>query len=127
MSYSELTLRYFEAAAHAGTLGPAAARGAGGSRAQGTWVQFDLQTEPTGPSAELIVAARFLAYGCPHTIAVASYVASAAPGRVPSRTLPEPIQALRSRFDVPVEKLGRILVVEDAWRAAIDAALAMKT
>jgi hypothetical protein len=36
------------------------------------------------------------------------------------------VQALRERFDVPQEKLGRLLIVEDAWlavsRAAIDSA-----
>jgi hypothetical protein len=127
MTYSELTLRYFEAAANAGTLAPPAGRGEGGSRAQGTWVQFDVQTDTAGPAAERIVAARFLAFGCPHTIAVASYVAGAAPGGAPSRGLPEPLQALRARFEVPVEKLGRLLIVEDAWRAAVEAALVMRS
>lgn len=126
MNYSPLTLQYFAAAANAGTL-PTAGRGAGGSRERGTWVQFDVQLEPGGSAGARIAAARFLAFGCPHTIAVASYVASVAPGRAPSRGLPEPVAALRARFAVPVEKLGRLLVVEDAWCAAIEALSRMKS
>ncbi|MGA9028785.1 MAG: iron-sulfur cluster assembly scaffold protein [Steroidobacteraceae bacterium] len=116
MNYSELTQRYFETAPGAGTLGPGAARGAAGSRAQGTWVQFELQIDAPGGR---IAAARFLAFGCPHTIAVAAWVAEAAVGRLPQPALPEGVQALRRRFDLPVEKLGRLLVVEDAWLAAM--------
>ena len=33
--------------------------------------------------------------------------------------LPESVHALRERFDVPIEKLGRLLIVEDAWIAAL--------
>jgi hypothetical protein len=33
--------------------------------------------------------------------------------------LPESVQALRDRFAVPVEKMGRLLVIEDAWLAAV--------
>ena len=39
--------------------------------------------------------------------------------------LPESPRALQHRFAVPVEKLGRILVVEDAWCAAIRAAITL--
>ena len=94
MNYSELTQRYFETAPGAGTLGPGAARGAAGSRAQGTWVQFELQIDAPGGRI-------------------------AAVGRLPQPALPEGVQALRRRFDLPVEKLGRLLVVEDAWLAAM--------
>jgi hypothetical protein len=50
-------------------------------------------------------------------------VAEQAPGRaVAAAHLPESVQALQARFEVPVEKLGRLLVVEDAWIAALRAA-----
>ena len=40
------------------------------------------------------------------------------------RACPQNVQALRDRFAVPVEKLGRLLIVEDAWlAAALDGAL----
>jgi NifU-like protein involved in Fe-S cluster formation len=115
VNYSELTLRYFETAAGAGVLtGPNVVRGAAGSRAQGTWVQFDVQV-----GEGLIQAARFLAFGCPHTIAVAAWVVEHAIGRPVRPALPESVQDLSGRFAVPIEKCGRLLVVEDAWIAAL--------
>jgi hypothetical protein len=119
VKYSELTLRYFETAPDAGVLiGPNVYRGAAGSRAQGTWVQFDLQV-----SGGIIQAARFLAFGCPHTIAVSAWVAGHAGGPVSRAALPEGVQDLSERFAVPVEKRGRLLIIEDAWVAAVTGAL----
>jgi NifU-like N terminal domain len=115
MFYSESTRRRFESAANAGTLtGPGVLRGAAGSRAQGTWVQFHLRV-----AGGRIEAARFLAFACPHTIAVADWIAVQAAGVAPGLELPESIQSLQTRFEVPTEKLGRLLIVEDAWRAAL--------
>jgi NifU-like protein involved in Fe-S cluster formation len=119
VNYSELTRRYFESAENAGELtGPGVLRGAAGSHAQGTWVQFDLQI-----TAGAVVAAKFLAFACPHTIAVAAWLAEQAVGRRPEPALPENVQALRERFAVPVEKMGRLLIIEDAWLAAIGPAI----
>jgi NifU-like protein involved in Fe-S cluster formation len=120
VKYSELTLRYFDTAPGAGVLtGPDVCRGAAGSRAQGTWVQFDLQV-----GGGIIHGARFLAFGCPHTIAVSAWVAEHAAGEPVSRSaLPENVQDLSERFAVPAEKRGRLLIIEDAWVAAVNAAL----
>jgi NifU-like protein involved in Fe-S cluster formation len=119
VNYSELTLRYFETAAGAGVLGgPGTFRGAAGSRTQGTWVQFDVQV-----ASGAIQAARFLAFGCPHTIAVAAWVVEQAGGRPAQRALPESVEDLSRRFAVPVEKRGRLLIIEDAWIAALTGAL----
>jgi hypothetical protein len=119
VKYSELTLHYFETAAQAGILlGPDVCRGEAGSRAQGTWVQFDLQV-----SGGIIQAARFLAFGCPHTIAVAAWIAEQAGGPLGRALLPEPVAELSERFAVPLEKRGRLLIIEDAWLAAVNGAL----
>ena len=119
MKYNELTRRYFESAANAGELtGAGVFRGAAGSRAQGTWVQFDLQI-----NAGAVSAARFLAFGCPHTIAVCAWLAEQAVGRRVKPLLPESVQELRDRFAVPIEKTGRLLIIEDAWLAAAVPAL----
>ena len=119
MKYSELTLRYFETAVGAGVLaGSGVHRGAAGSRARGTWVQFDVQV-----ASGDIRAARFLAFGCPHTIAVSAWVAEHAAGPAAGGALPESVQALSDRFEVPAEKRGRLLIIEDAWLAALAAAL----
>jgi NifU-like protein involved in Fe-S cluster formation len=122
MRYSELTRRYFESAPHAGVLREDVAtqvfRGAAGNRDRGTWVQFDIRA-----AARRCLDARFLAFGCPHTIAVAAWVAQQASGSVLRAALPEAVAALAQRFEVPAEKLGRLLIVEDAWRAATQAAM----
>jgi cysteine desulfurase len=114
MIYSELTRRYFESAAAAGELtGPDVFRGAAGDRERGTWVQFDLQIGQGN-----VQAARFLAFACPHSIAVCAWLAETALGKPLQRNLAESAQELRHRFEVPVEKMGRLLIIEDAWSAA---------
>jgi NifU-like protein involved in Fe-S cluster formation len=117
MNYSALTLHYFETAPFAGVQnGPGTRRGAAGSRAHGTWVQFDVRA-----GEGIIETARFLAFGCPHTIAVSAWVAEHAAGRDLKAALPESVQDLSERFAVPVHKKGRLLIIEDAWIAALGA------
>lgn len=94
--------------------GPLVRRGAAGDRARGAWVQFDVRV-----CGSAIQAVRFLAFGCPHVIAVADWIAHATVGRKAEARLPESVAALRDRFDVPVAKLGRLLIIEDAWIAAV--------
>ncbi len=119
MNYNDLTRRYFETAPTAGELeGTGVFRGAAGDRDQGTWVQFDLQIK-----AGTVAAASFLAFACPHSIAVSAWLAEQAVGRPVEPLLPESVQALRERFAVPVEKMGRLLIIEDAWLAAARAAI----
>ena len=119
MIYNDLTRRYFEAPANAGVLvGPGVFRGSAGDREHGTWVQFDLQTD-----AGTVLAARFLAFACPHVIAVSAWLTEQAVGRQLTAALPESVQTLRERFAIPLEKLGRLLIIEDAWTAAAAAAL----
>jgi NifU-like protein involved in Fe-S cluster formation len=124
--YSDLTRRYFESTPATGVLlsegiavVPSVFRGSAGQRERGTWVQFDIQVQ-----GGRVQDARFLAFGCPHTIAVASWLAEQAPGGTLRAAMPESIQALRARFQVPQEKLGRLLIIEDAWLAATAAAIA---
>lgn len=117
MTYNEWTRRCFENAWCAGTASGAGwYRGEGGRRSEGTWVQFDVQV-PAGEAA--IRSVRFLALGCPHVIAAAQWLAQQAVGRPARAELPESVQGLRQRFEVPTEKLGRLLIIEDAWSAAL--------
>jgi hypothetical protein len=148
MIYNELTRTCFENADCAGTAsGPDWFRGEAGGRSRGTWVQFDVQVKleegnadegnadkgnadegnadkgnaDEGRSKEggTIRSVRFLAFGCPHVIAAAQWLAERAVGLPARAQLPESVQSLRRRFEVPIEKLGRLLVVEDAWVAAL--------
>jgi NifU-like protein involved in Fe-S cluster formation len=119
VNYSNLTRRHFDNPANAGVLtGAAVRRGAAGSRTEGTWVQFDVRIGLRDQEST-VEAVRFLAYACPHVIAVADWVAEQAVGEPARPVLPESVHALRERFGVPIEKLGRLLIVEDAWIAAL--------
>jgi NifU-like protein involved in Fe-S cluster formation len=123
VNYNELTRNYFETAANVGELaGPGVFRGAAGNHAQGTWVQFDVRI-----NAGAVSEAKFLAFACPHTIAVAAWLAEHAVGRQVKPLLPESVQVLRDRFAVPVEKMGRLLIIEDAWLAAVVPAIDYRT
>ena len=117
--YNDLTQRYFEAAPRTGTLqGLGVGSASAGAVSMGTWVQFHVQI-----LQEHVTAARFLAFGCPHVIAIAAWLVDTCTGRRAQDCLPENVAALQRRFGVPVEKLGRLLVIEDAWIAAIRAAV----
>jgi NifU-like protein involved in Fe-S cluster formation len=119
MIYNELTRAHFERPDAAGELeGAGTVRAAAGDRAQGTWVQFDVRVE-----AGLVQAVRFRAFGCPHVIAACDVTAAEAVGHAARAALPVGVQVLRERLDAPVAKLGRLLVLEDAWLAAMRAAL----
>lgn len=119
MNYNSLTRQYFERAPQVGVLeGSGTYRGAAGSRALGTWVQFDLAVQQEEACA-VVREARFLAYGCPYVIAAAAWIAKKAPGVQAGGALPASVLALQQRFEAPVEKLGRLLAVEDAWNDAM--------
>jgi NifU-like protein involved in Fe-S cluster formation len=72
-----------------------------------------------------VKSARFSAYGCPHTVAVTAWLCEALQGAAlepaPSGSRPVGTPADWARkFAVPAEKLGRLLIVEDALRAALE-------
>lgn len=113
--YNDLTWRHFARPLNTGVLrGLGVGTGAAGSPDQGTWVQFHVQI-----LRGWVTAARFAAFGCPHVIAVASWLTETAVGKPGIDSLPENVHLLQRRFGLPVYKLGRLLVVEDAWIGAI--------
>ena len=117
MNYNELTWRHFGQPRHAGRLVGADVRsGTAGDRTQGTWVRFDVRLSAGGDRIE---AAAFQAFGCPHVIAAADWVCGSAIGTAAAMRLPEAIPSIRKRFEVPIEKTGRLLLIEDAWFAAL--------
>ncbi len=118
-TYSELTRRYFDAPVNVGVLrGLGVGSAEAGSLPEGTWVRFHVQI-----LHDTVTAARFNAFGCPHLIAAASWLTESTAGTRAVAALPEPAPALLSRFGMPAEKLGRLLLIEDAWIAAIRAAI----
>ena len=93
---------------------PAGARrvsGEAGAQADGTWVRFHLLI-----SGDNVKDARFQAFACPHTTDTAAWLCAQLPGRTRRELIPGgPAQWATARA-VPVEKLGRLLLVEDALR-----------
>ena len=96
-----------------GTLGDRLA-GSAGDAETGAQVRFEARVR-----RGTILECRFQAYGCPHVIAAASWVAEHAEGRRTNETgWPDP-QALLAMLEAPAHKLGNLLVVEDAYRALL--------
>jgi hypothetical protein len=91
-----------------------AVSGEAGARGQDTWIRFHLLV-----ADNLVRDARFQAYGCPHTLAVAAWMAKSLPGRNRQALQPGTPADWAAEHGVPVEKLGRLLVVEDAVQACI--------
>jgi cysteine desulfurase len=94
---------------------PAGVRhGRAGRPEEGTAVCFELEI-----ADGFVKSARFTAYGCPHTVAVAAWLCEVVEGAPVASALPGQPADWAQRFAVPTEKLGRLLVVEDALRAAL--------
>jgi NifU-like protein involved in Fe-S cluster formation len=103
---------------HAGELAASAAAGVvggeAGREALGTRVRFSLRI-----ADERLLEVRYRAYGCPHTLATCEWLARSLEGRrLDALGMGDPIQWAQ-RLGVPAAKLGRLLVIEDALRAAL--------
>ena len=81
---------------------------------QETWVRFQLLV-----AGDTVREARFQAFACPHTTEVAAWLCEALRGRTRAALIPgTPAEWARER-GIPEEKLGRLLVVEDALRVCL--------
>jgi cysteine desulfurase len=85
--------------------------GEAGSVAGGTWVRFALAID-----RGRVTDARYKVYGCPHTLAAAAWFAEQLRGRRIEDVLEGGAREAARQIEVPVEKLGRLLVIEDALR-----------
>ena len=107
--YGARVRAYFASPAHAGEL------------ESGESVRIDGQDARILFSATAsngtVRAMRFRAWGCPHTIAAAEAACQALEGRPGADLLEFSARDLMEDLSVPVEKTGRILVIEDAVRS----------
>ena len=115
-----LARRYFLAAPRLptfpeGNASPGLRQGRAGKHADGTAVFFELQI-----ADGIVKSARFSAYGCPHTVAVVAWLCEVMEGRRLDAGIPGTPAEWAQTFEVPAEKLGRLLVVEDALRVALN-------
>ena len=65
----------------------------------------------------IIETMRFRAWGCPHLVAAAEAACAALEGRAAAGLVDWASNDLMENLPVPVEKTGRILVLEDAVRS----------
>ncbi len=93
-------------------------RGCAGSEAAEACVEVFLRRDAEGR----LLALRYRVWGCPHTIAVLGWLAREWPGRHLDDPPGGGARGWLAAVGAPVEKLGRLLVVEDAIAAARTAA-----
>ena len=89
-------------------------RGEAGQHGGEVWVRLHLRVH-----ADTVIEARFQALGCPHTLATASWLAMQLAGRKRFEAQPGSPHTWAQTLQVPVEKLGRLLLIEDALHAAL--------
>ena len=117
-TYSAAVIDHFDRPRNAGRHEPAddVVTGSAGRREQG--VQFVLSARV---AADRIVAARFEAYGCPHCIAAASWLSEHLAGRSLAELRGWSWREAAQALQIPAEKRGRLLILEDAARAMAEA------
>ncbi|MFL2545947.1 MAG: iron-sulfur cluster assembly scaffold protein [Candidatus Rariloculaceae bacterium] len=81
-------------------------------RTLNVWVE--VQVCLAGP---VICTVRYQVFGCPHMVAAVEWVAEALPGRSRDALRELNMHELLTTLDAPLEKLGKLLVLEDALRA----------
>jgi NifU-like protein involved in Fe-S cluster formation len=111
--YSALVRELFADPAHAGQLANAP-----GVFVEDQGVRIALSAQMAGGRID---ALRFQAWGCPHVIAAAEAFCSNYEGKTVADLLEFSVSDLMQSLSVPVEKTGRILVIEDAVRSLAQA------
>lgn len=114
MDYSLEVRERFRSPAGAGEFAegtPQVVAGEAEDRTLNVWFRFQISVDGT-----VIRAAKFRVFGCPHSIAAAAWVASELDGRDIAAIQDLDVHELRRKLDAPVEKLGKLLVLEDALR-----------
>jgi nitrogen fixation protein NifU and related proteins len=114
MRYSARVIEHFLQPRNSGSLTPApdVIAASAGSSAQG--VRFALSARIEG---DRIICLRQQVYGCPHSIAAASWLSERLVGVSRAALEQWGWREAADALDVPAEKRGRMLVLEDAVRA----------
>lgn len=115
MEYGAAVTRRFAALGRVGELPndlPGLVSGEAEDRALHVWVRFELQLQ-----RGVVRLVRFQVFGCPHTVAAASMVAEWLEGRSTDEARALDARAVCAELEVPVEKLGKLLRIEDAVAA----------
>jgi nitrogen fixation NifU-like protein len=112
LQYAPLVAEYFDHPvnlADSGTVAAGAVAGEAGSIEQGAWVRIQAQLVD-GRLQDVL----FNAYGCPHLIAACCRVTEALCREMPDSLLEVDRGALMGSLQIPLEKAGKILILQDA-------------
>ena len=85
--------------------------GEAGGPGEDTWVRFHLLV-----AGDTVIEARCRAFACPDTMEAAAWLCGQLAGRPRSALIPGTPAEWAAARGIPVQKLGRLLVVEDALR-----------
>ncbi len=113
--YSELVRGFFANPVHAGRLPDEYNGGVVGEAAEsesGTRVILSAVVDE-----ETIRVLRYQVFGCPHLIAAAEAFCTEAEGNAVATLTDLDIPRLMKRLDIPLEKTGRVFILEDAANA----------
>lgn len=91
---------------------PGLVSGEAQDRTLNVWIRFQVQVLDGA-----IRAARFNVYGCPYTVAATDWAAEWLEGQPAAVLLELRMRERREALGVPLEKLGKLLVIEDAAAA----------
>ncbi len=95
--------------------------GAAEDRSLGFWVRFQVELH-----GDAIERACFQAFGCPEGLAAADLVAEALRGQPVAALAELNVDDIARRLDMPREKLGKLLRIEDALAACHRMAVSME-
>ena len=115
MDYSTEVRQRFSAPTSAGEISSGPGELVEGSAADpslGVWIRFQVQIQ-----SGTIRQARFRAFGCPHTLAAADRVVALIEGRPLDDLRSIDWQLLARQLELPREKFGKLLRIEDALAA----------
>ena len=118
VSYSPLVVDHFDHPRNVGRLSGAddVVEAEAGSRAQGT--QFHLSARPMG---DRLSSVHFEAYGCPHCIAAGSWLTQRLENSTAEELRRWSWREVAEALEVPAEKRGHLLILEDAVRRLAEA------
>ncbi|MEX0729195.1 MAG: iron-sulfur cluster assembly scaffold protein [Aquisalimonadaceae bacterium] len=91
--------------------------GIAGAVKSGVLVQFQLRLSTDGTITEV----GWQAYGCPSTLAAASWLAAQVQGKSVSDVATVTAVQISRALQLAPDRLGRAVIVEDAFRAALQA------
>ena len=113
--YSELVKRYFANPVHAGQLPDEYNNAVVSEVAESeTGARVILYAVVDGDTVRML---RYQVFGCPHLIAAAEAFCDEAEGQPVSTLLELDVPGLMDKLTIPVEKTGRVLILEDAAKA----------